>query len=618
MRRSGAAVLLASLAQVVWRAREFSHDARYLKLLGDHPIELWLLVASWLALLLVRGRLDAAGTAELFERPASFGAAVAGLLFLLFAPFTNAHFSHLTHPGLAAAAVWVIWPLLERLAAAIWPRLPALGRSAPWLMAAAGFTLIFVQSLRRHLWFGSGGKDLGLFHQSVWLLSRGRSPDNTIMGMNAFADHMELIDVMAAPLQWIWPSASALLLFQASMVALGTVPVFELARVKLGSRPAAVALALVYLLALDQQQAVMFDWNPTTCGVAFIPWVVWSFERERPVAFGLSLAGLALSKENLVLYALALCLTLAIGKPSRRRWPLAAAALLAVFFVVEMKVVMPWFRPDGFRHLRFEGLGRTPVEMVTSVVQSPMRAFALLLTPGRKIDGLLLPFSSVAFACLLAPRFLIALAPVILERFWSTHANRWWGFHYGAGAGVLATIAAIEGLARLRATGARIGRPRLVAGAVVTVLVSCLAMGTLARPGCGPLLAGRHSYTTSAEDRADAGEVLAQVSPEARVAAQNHLLPHLSARRFIHQIVDPLLPEGAGSLEHHVSYVTAVADVVALDLAQDAWPKSPDFVRGLARELLERDFGITACRGSAFLLERGAATRLCPGLDLGL
>jgi hypothetical protein len=37
-----------------------------------------------------------------------------------------------------------------------------------------------------------------------------------VMGMHAFADHLELIDLLAAPLQWVWPSAASLLLFQAT------------------------------------------------------------------------------------------------------------------------------------------------------------------------------------------------------------------------------------------------------------------------------------------------------------------------------------------------------------------------------------------------------------------
>jgi hypothetical protein len=286
-----------------------------------------------------------------------------------------------------------------------------------------------------------------------------------------------------------------------------------------------------------------------------------------------------------------------------------------VWFVIEMKVILPWFRPDGFRHLRFEGLGGTPTEILGTVFANPLHAAALLVTPARKIDGLVLPLSTVAFACVLAPRYAVALAPVVLERFWSSHANRWWGHHYGAGAGVLATVAAIDGLARLKHWSERAGHRRLLPWAVATVLLSCVAMGTLARFGSAPLLVGRHHYYTTAEDRADAFDVLAQVPAEGTVAAQNHLLPHLSGRRHIYQIVDPALPDGAGGFAHHLAYVERVADLVVLDLAQSAWPKPRGFERRLAVELRGRGYGVVACRGAAVLLKAGAPDQPCAALD---
>ncbi|MBI3178581.1 MAG: DUF2079 domain-containing protein, partial [Deltaproteobacteria bacterium] len=447
-----------------------------------------------------------------------------------------------------------------------------MARSSPYLCAALVFLIVFVQSYRRHLWFGSGGKDLGLFHQSAWLLSRFESPHNTLLGSHAFADHLEFIDIAAAPLQWIWPAAGALLLFQALLVGLGVVPLFDLAKRRLGSLSAAWLMAVVYLCGIDMQNAVMFDWNPTTCGAALLPWVVWLFERGRVVGFAFAVAALALTKENLVLYALALCLTLARG--TERRAALAAAAVLAAWFVIEIKVLFPLFGGE-FRHLRYPALGDSGLEIARSVLASPHRAFALLLTPGAKIDGLLAPFSSVAFACVLAPRYGIAFAPAVLERFWSAHSNRWWDHHYGAGIGVLAVLAAIEGLGRLKVWADTRGRRDLAPAAVVAVLLACVAIASLPRFGPGPLWVWRHSYYASPQDRRDAEALVARVPPGAPLAAQNHLLPHLSARPKLFEISRPVR-----------------AEFVALDLAQAAWPFERGYPRKLAGELLREGYGV--------------------------
>jgi uncharacterized membrane protein len=486
-----------------------------------------------------------------------------------------------------------------------------LRRHAPALVAVLIGALVFAQSYRRHAGFASCGKDLGLFHQSAWLLSRFAAPDNTILGMNAFADHLEFVDLLAAPLQWLWPSAVMMLLVQALFVGAGAFAVADLAKERLGSASAAVALALAYALGIDMQNAVMFDWNPTTCAAGLIPWVAWSFWRGRLALFVAVTAGVALCKENLVLSALGLCVALALGRrapasapasdqapaPLGSKVALGAALLLACWFVVEMQLILPLFRSAGFRHLRYEELGDSATAIARGVLAHPIDALRLLVTPSEKVDGLASPLSSVAFVALLAPRHLVALGPGVLERFWSTHANRWGGYHYGAVMSAIAVLAAIDGIrwaSERRLLGGRLALR--AAPLALAVLLSSVLVATLGEPGGGPLLALRQGYTSQEEQR-DLEQVLASIPAEASVAAQNHLLPHLSARREIFDLGRPI-----------------TAEYVALQLRLGTWPFAPDYPRALARELLASGYGIAACEGAAIVLARGAPSRPCQEL----
>jgi hypothetical protein len=270
---------------------------------------------------------------------------------------------------------------------------------------------------------------------------------------------------------------------------------------------------------------------------------------------------------------------------------------LALLFIVEMKVIFPLFRPAGFRHLRYEALGDTGGEIVTTVLTQPFFALSLLWTPASKIDGLLSPLSSVAFLALLAPRWLLALAPIVLERFWSTHQNRWWGFHYGAGAGVLSVLATIHGLSWLRARLAASVRPAVMGCAITAALVSTLLVSVSLRQG-PPLLRWRHGYYTTPEDRRDASSVLSVIPADASVAAQNHLIPHLSARHEIFELRRPIR-----------------AQFVAIDFAQSPWPFDKRYLRTLSQELLGQSYGAVACAGEAVVLERGAVSVTCPALE---
>ncbi len=164
---------------------------------------------------------------------------------------------------------------------------------------------------------------------------------------------------------------------------------------------------------------------------------------------------------------------------------------------------------------------------------------------------------------------------------------------------MLAVLAAVDGLARLKKMFRGSHRQELIGVATVAVLLSSLAVSAWGRFGSGPLWFWRHPYYTTAVDRVDAATIVEQVPAGASVAAQNHLLPHLSNRREIYQINRPIL-----------------AEFVVLDLLQSAWPYQRKYARNLGRDLLGQGYGVVACLGSAILLRRGAESIDCPALGV--
>ena len=191
LRVAGISLALSALSQLVLHATAFSHTRRYLDLIAERAWEGWLLTAVWALVLVARWRVARESTERLLDRPFHHGCFVALVLTGVASPFMNAYFTAFTHPLLAIVAAWTVWPFLVEGRDRIGPRVPqavravAASPAAPWALALAGVLIFFVQSYRRHLWFGSGGKDLGLFHQSVWLLSQFETPHNTVMGMHA-------------------------------------------------------------------------------------------------------------------------------------------------------------------------------------------------------------------------------------------------------------------------------------------------------------------------------------------------------------------------------------------------------------------------------------------------
>src|SRR4029079_9910705 len=122
-------------------------------------------------------------------------------------------------------------------------RLPRWALPALSALSAAAF---FAQSAHRHWTFASGGRDLGLFYQTHWLIAHGQPLLNTVMGMPVFADHLTFDDFVVPPLLRLHDAAATLLLVQALVVASGVFPIQAMAARVLGRPRLGLGLAAAW------------------------------------------------------------------------------------------------------------------------------------------------------------------------------------------------------------------------------------------------------------------------------------------------------------------------------------------------------------------------------------
>ena len=102
-------------------------------------------------------------------------------------------------------------------------------------------------SVLRHRGFNTGRFDLGNMVQAVWSTAQGDVLSVTSLRgeqISRLGVHFDPILGAFAPLWWLWPDPSMLLVVQAVAIALGAVPVFLLARKHLGTERAGAGFAL--------------------------------------------------------------------------------------------------------------------------------------------------------------------------------------------------------------------------------------------------------------------------------------------------------------------------------------------------------------------------------------
>ena len=132
-------------------------------------------------------------------------------------------------------------------------------------------------TVARHNSFLTHAFDLGIQDQAMYTLVTKGYPVVTQYGsqpVNQFGDHFALIYYAIAPLYAAFSSATTLLILQSVALGLGAIPVYLLAKDKIGSLPVAVALAAAYLLYPALHAVNTFDFHEialVTPSAAFQP-----------------------------------------------------------------------------------------------------------------------------------------------------------------------------------------------------------------------------------------------------------------------------------------------------------------------------------------------------------
>ncbi len=389
----------------------------------------------------------------------------------------------------------------------------------------------------QHRAFWTGRFDVGNLVQAVWSTAHGDVLSVTgLSGMqiSRLGAHFDPIVAAFAPLWWLWPDPSLLLVSQAVAVAAGAVPVYLLGRRHLDSDWAGAGLALAYLLHPATQWLVLDDFHPVALATPLLLWGFWFLDSDRIVAFAV-VAGLAcLTKEQIGLVVAVIGLWYAL-RPGRRRAGLAIAVAGTVVSLVAVLVVVPHFAPGGGSPFesRYDAVGGSPGGLASTTLTDP-GAIVGALTSGRDLGylaRLLLPLLGLP---LLAPLAALTAAPELLLNLLSgTRTQTSIHFHYTAGALPGLFMAAVLGAARLRRRFAWARRPEGRA-VVVSTFLAGIVLGPLPVWRSVPLGSDLATREHVVGHHADvAARAVALIPPDAPVSATNTLGAHLSERRRI-------------------------------------------------------------------------------------
>jgi uncharacterized membrane protein len=361
-----------------------------------------------------------------------------------------------------------------------------------WVIALAAFIAYDTISVFKYLRLDPGSWDLGIFTEYVKQLAHARAPVVSIRGagFNLLGDHFQPIVGLLVPFFRVFPTAETLLVAQALLTAASVIPVCRAAQELLGTW-ASRGIGVAYAFSWGLQQMVNFDFHEIAFAVPLLAFSLSALVRRRlwpAVAWALPLVfvkedqGFTVAAIGLVIAGTGLAVLARGSDPPEppdgprprsfvtRPGPLAggsdrsrgearawirAGVLLAVWglawSVLAIAIIIPHFNPMHQYPYWNDG------GVVGPGGHASVSALAHQITQAghEKLWTTFLILLPVAFLALRSPLVLIAL-PSLALRFISTNSYFWGtGWHYDATVMPIVFLAAVDGMARFRASSRR-------------------------------------------------------------------------------------------------------------------------------------------------------------------
>lgn len=441
-------------------------------------------------------------------------------------------------------------------------------------------------SIRNHQQFQTFAWDLGFFDQIIWKASRFSYPYSTIGKINLLGDHFQPVLFLLAPLYWFWPNVKIILIAQAFLVVFAGYPLFLLAQSKLKNYFFSWAVIVAYLLFYGTQFTITNEFHQSAFIPLFLSLFLLFYEKKENAGMVLSAIGLISCREEMGLLITALGLMAIVQKKLKQGLVLFLFGIFSLFALIYF--LIPLLSSQGrYIHYNYGTAGETPIEVVRFFLLYPFDFLQLLIKPTVKLKTVFLSFASFGFLPLLSPTSLIPIAQQFVVRFIDTNTtHRWLNLnHYAAPLGPLLSYGTINAVKWLKQKFNK----KIVGFSAGLLLFFALLMNWYNH---GPInsLSKKQLY----ENESWIGNnqaVIERVSKNAKVSAQNSLVPHLSQRESIY-----LLPEIADS------------DYIIVDLADGPNKYSP-LTYKQTRELIDKltasgEYKIVYQKGKSLLIKK--------------
>lgn len=415
-----------------------------------------------------------------------------------------------------------------------------------YLLIILGLIFLYIAilgsvSLLRHYNFQTQTWDMGIFVQTFWNLSQGNGPVNTVEEItNHFGVHASPIIYVLLPGFMLFPSAYYLLLIQTLALALGALFLYLFSKKILQRHDFPLLISAGYLLYPALHWVNLFDFHPIAFLVPALLGAFYFFYEARWLWFWLFIILAVFTQEDAILAVMFAGFFLAFihwREAKERRIALLASTLAFIYFIVSIKILMPYFGGGLLRLDRYAHLGESFYEIARNLLFNPALFFKTAFSAPKLLYFLWL-FLPVLFLPFFYLSSLLLLFPGFLENLLTNFANQFSGFfQYDSMLIAGLFIAVIYGLQKILSRWPN--RARLFRGVLAVAILGSF----LARSPISPFYFPLESFKFN-ERREVLNQIVQSIPANASVSAQTNIVPHIANREHIYMLgFEPFRPD---------------------------------------------------------------------------
>jgi len=409
-----------------------------------------------------------------------------------------------------------------------------------------------VLALGRFDAFNLYGTDFALFDQVIWNTLHGRLLENTIISDAPvlLAQRFSPILFAFVPLYALWHDPRVLVLTPVVAIGSAAVPLYWLARRRLG-RPLALIAVLAFWMMPGLQSIGLNIFKEIVLTIPFLMLAMWFLlaQRYKPFLACLMLALMCKEEVGLIVAGLGIYIFFI-----QRRYRLGSVVTLfgIAWTAMLIQVVIPYFRGGGTYYYfgsgqysgsgLYEYLGTSLPEIVTTLVTQPAFVLAHVFTTEKTeiLTRMFLPQGIIALAGL--ENLALALPTLGYTLLSERQGQYVFGSEHYAPVYVFLAVAMVVGMERLLKLANRLDRPYLKGVQIAIgglVLMTSAAAYFLYAPA--PLSRNFASYIFIPSLHDQIGVQITRMIPnDASVVVQSELASHVAQRRYLY--LDTIYP----------------------------------------------------------------------------